>query len=210
MTTAPAAPAPLPEGLTPLPAGTLGTIVTFLEMRAPPADLADRLTDPRATGLTFTPLTGGDLGTYLAVFREVGTPWLWNGRLWLDPAALSALLDDPGISAAVVTRGTSVVGLVELDRRVPGETEIVYFGLVPSETGAGLGRPLMARLLSEAWRGDVGRVWLHTCTLDHPGALAFYRRQGFTPYAQAIEILPDPRLAGLLPRDAAPHIPLLG
>ncbi len=208
MTTDPAAPLP-DEGLTLLPAGTLASVVTFLEMRAPPADLATRLAEPAAAGLAFAPLGGADIDLYLDIFRRVGTPWLWNGRLWLERDALAALLDDPGLEAAFVRRGADIIGLVELDRRVPGETEIVYFGLVPGETGAGLGRSLMARLLAEAWTGDVGRVWLHTCTFDHPGALAFYRRQGFVPYARAIETVRDPRLAGLLPRDAAPQIPLL-
>ena len=53
------------------------------------------------------------------------------------------------------------------------------------------------------------RVWLHTCTLDHPSALGFYRAQGFVPFARAIETFADPRLLGLMPREAAPQIPLL-
>jgi hypothetical protein len=49
-----------------------------------------------------------------------------------------------------------------------------------------------------------------TCNLDHPKALAHYQRAGFSPYAQRVIHRPDPRLTGLLPRDAAPHIPLAG
>ena len=45
--------------------------------------------------------------------------------------------------------------------------------------------------------------------LDHPSALGFYRAQGFVPFARAVETFPDPRLTGHLPRDAAPHVPLL-
>ena len=68
----------------------------------------------------------------------------------------------------------------------------------------------MAHTLMLAWRAGVERVWVHTCTLDHPKALDFYRAQGFEPYARAIETFADPRLAGLLPADVAPQIPLLG
>jgi hypothetical protein len=50
---------------------------------------------------------------------------------------------------------------------------------------------------------------VHTCTLDHPSALGFYRAQGFTPFARAIETFDDPRLTGILPREAATQIPLL-
>jgi hypothetical protein len=50
---------------------------------------------------------------------------------------------------------------------------------------------------------------VHTCNLDHPGALAFYVRTGFKPYQRQIEIADDPRLAGVLSRSAAPHVPVL-
>ena len=53
-------------------------------------------------------------------------------------------------------------------------------------------------------------MWVHTCTLDHPGALGFYRRNGFTPFARAIETFADPRLIDVLPRDTAPQTPLIG
>lgn len=55
----------------------------------------------------------------------------------------------------------------------------------------------------------ISRVWLRTCTLDHPAALGFYRKYGFVPICQEVEIYPDPRLTGHLPRDAAPQIPII-
>ena len=64
-------------------------------------------------------------------------------------------------------------------------------------------------LVPRAWRDGVSRVHVHTCSLDHPAALAAYTRAGFTPYKRAIERFPDPRLAGILPRDCAPQVPLL-
>jgi hypothetical protein len=67
----------------------------------------------------------------------------------------------------------------------------------------------MAHALMRAWRAEVTRVWVHTCTLDHPSALGFYRASGFVPFARAVETFPDPRLSGHLPREAAPHVPLL-
>ncbi|MBV9333836.1 MAG: GNAT family N-acetyltransferase, partial [Candidatus Eremiobacteraeota bacterium] len=59
------------------------------------------------------------------------------------------------------------------------------------------------------WSRSIGRFWLHTCTLDHPGALAFYRRTGFTPYARKVEVFDDPRYLGLTRADAAPGVPIL-
>jgi GNAT superfamily N-acetyltransferase len=101
--------------------------------------------------------------------------------------------------------------MLELDFREPGECELAFVGLVPSLSGQGHGRWLLAEAVSRAWAGEgVSRVHVHTCSLDHPAALAAYRRAGFTPYKRAIERFPDPRLSGILPKEAAPQVPLLG
>jgi hypothetical protein len=67
----------------------------------------------------------------------------------------------------------------------------------------------MAHTLNLAWRPGIERVWVHTCSLDHPSALTFYIRNGFSPYARAIEHFADPRLMGILPEESAPQVPLL-
>jgi hypothetical protein len=40
--------------------------------------------------------------------------------------------------------------------------------------------------------------------------VAFYIRSGFTPYRRQIEVADDPRLTGMLGRDAGPHVPIIG
>ena len=99
--------------------------------------------------------------------------------------------------------------MLELDWREPDSCEISYFALIPELAGQGLGRWLMAQAIALGWTRQVKRLWLHTCTLDHPSALNFYRRQGFTAIGRAVETFPDPRLTGLLPREVAPHVPLI-
>ncbi len=101
------------------------------------------------------------------------------------------------------------VGMVELDHRRAGECVLGYFALVPELTGQGHGRWLMAQALARAWRPEVTRLSVQTCTLDHPSALGFYRAQGFVAVARTLETFPDPRVLGLLPPDAAPQVPLL-
>jgi GNAT superfamily N-acetyltransferase len=183
----------------------VATIVTHLEMRerprpapVPPAPL--RLVRWKAP----------EPDAYRALFRRVGAPWLWFSRLVMAQADLRAILHDPAVEVYAVTdpRGTEV-GLLELDFRAPPDCELSFLGLVPELTGKGLGRWLMAQALSLGWRKGVTRLWVHSCTLDSPGALRFYMRSGFVPYAREVEIFADPRLAGVLPRDAAPHVPLL-
>ncbi|HWK48137.1 MAG TPA: GNAT family N-acetyltransferase [Stellaceae bacterium] len=122
---------------------------------------------------------------------------------------LLGILDDPLVEVFVLRDGDEDVGLLELDFREGGECELAFFGLAPNAIGKGLGRALMECAIAFAWAKPIGRMWVHTCTFDHPSALAFYIRSGFQPYEFQVEVQPDPRLTGHLPRGAAPHIPLI-
>jgi hypothetical protein len=67
----------------------------------------------------------------------------------------------------------------------------------------------MSKAIDLVWSHPIRRFWLHTCTLDHPRALPFYLRAGFTAYKREIEIADDPRLTGALRRDATPDVPII-
>jgi len=192
--------------LTPVAADQLAAVVTTLEMRATPEDLA---VPPSPLRLDRRErITPND---YRTLFRLVGAPWLWFSRLVMSDADLCSILNDDAVDLfAVVDAAGAEVGILELDFRTTGECEFAFLGLVPALAGQGHGRWLLAQAVARAWRPGVTRVHVHTCTLDHPAALAAYRRAGFTAISRAIERFADPRLAGVLPLDCAPHIPLLG
>lgn len=184
----------------------LATIVTHLEMRVRPA-----LRPMPESRLRLARWSTPELGKYRALFTRVGAPWLWFSRLVMPDDELSAILTDSAIELYAVVDPTGIeVGMLELDFRKLPDCEIAYFGLVPELAGAGHGRWLMAQTMALAWRSGVERVWVHTCTLDHASALSFYRAQGFAAINREIETFPDPRIIGVLPREAAPQIPLLG
>lgn len=181
-----------------VPAGHIAAIVTDLEMAAPPADPG-----PAASLARWR---NPDLDAYRALFREIGEEWLWFSRLSLPDSGLAAILRDPQVEVYAGPEGES---LVELDFRADGSCEIAFFGLVPAMTGRGEGRRLMAAALALAWREEIGRVWLHTCTLDHPAALPFYLSCGFRAVRRRVEIEPDPRLDGRVRPNAAAHHPVI-
>jgi GNAT superfamily N-acetyltransferase len=188
-------------GLTDLPAGEIGAVVTYLEMTAPPrpAPLPDspfRLQRWRTV----------DSARYRILFQRVGGRWLWFSRLAMDDAMLAANMGE--VHAVIDRRGVEI-GMIELDFARPGECLIRFLGLVPELSGRGHGKWLFAQMLALAWQPGVRRLTVNTCTLDHPAALPSYLRAGFRAYRRAFESFPDPRLAGLLPRDVAPQIPLL-
>jgi GNAT superfamily N-acetyltransferase len=144
------------------------------------------------------------------MFRRVGADWLWFSRLRLKDGELSAILDDPLVEVYTLRKGAADEGLLELDFREPETCELGFFGVTQRLVGTGAGRWLMNRALEIVWSRRIERFWVHTCTLDHQGAVAFYMRSGFTPFRQLVEITDDPRLEGVLPRHAAPHAPIIG
>ena len=191
--------------LIPVDDGDLATIVTTLEMtRRPP------LRPLPASPLRLVRWATPEPEKYRMLFRRVGGPWLWYSRLAMDDAALTAIVHDAGVEVYAVTDRAGIeVGLLELDLRHAGACELSYFGLVPELAGRGHGGWLMAEAMARCWRPGVTRVWVHTCTLDHPAALGFYRKQGFVAVKRTIETFPDPRRLGLLPVEMGAHIPYL-
>ena len=183
----------------------LAAVVTYLDMRSAPTDEV-----PPST-LDLQRIEHPTPDQYRALFRLVGAPWLWFSRLTLDDARLLEIIADPKVELYVVLDGNGRdVGMLELDFREEGECELAFVGLIPDLSGLGHGRWLLAEAVSRAWREGIARVHVHTCSLDHPAALAAYRRAGFTAVRRAIERFPDPRLTGILPKDCAPQVPLLG
>lgn len=192
------------DGYTDLPPGRIANVVTFLERTEAPEGLAEmrpafpvRVVDKPA------------VAWFRGLYRRIGENWLWFSHLVMPEADLAALIGAPTKRILAVASGDSDVGLAEIDFTVAGEAEIVTFGVVPEAMGSGAAQALMAATLAAAFRPGVGRVWLHTSTFDHPGAVRFYRRAGFRAYKLAIEVSEDPRASGALPLSAAPHVPFL-
>jgi ribosomal protein S18 acetylase RimI-like enzyme len=191
------------DGYTDLPRGKIANVVTFLELRkAPPPSLP-------VPGLSTRLVPNPGIAWYRALYTRIGQDWLWFSRAVMPDAKLAAILENPDTQTVALERDGEAIGLAELDFSVPDTVEIVTFGVVPEAIGTGAARALMTTVLALSFTSGARRVWLHTCTFDHPNALGFYRRQGFRAYKFAIEVSNDPRATGHLPRTAAPHIPLL-
>lgn len=195
----------LADGFYDVPAGKVATIVTHLEMRAR-VDLRP-VSDPSHIGIHRISKPESDW--YRELFMRVGgQDWLWYSRLRMDAAELTSIINDPKVEVYAVKKDDLSLGLLELDFRQSGECELAFFGLTPELVGKGIGRYLMNYAITRAWEQPIARFHVHTCTLDSPGALSFYRRSGFTPFRQQVEISGDPRIDGGLPKDAGPHIPV--
>jgi GNAT superfamily N-acetyltransferase len=149
---------------------------TWLEMRHRPAG-APVAGPAGARVLEARPCPAG---FYRFLYGEVGRAWTWVDRLRWDEGRLAAHLADPAVQVWVAYDGAVPLGYFELQEHPPDRSvEIAYFGLMPWALGRGLGRWLLEEAIAAAWRGHPTRVWLHTCTLDHPAALPNYLKRGF-------------------------------
>ncbi|MGB7242710.1 MAG: GNAT family N-acetyltransferase [Sulfitobacter sp.] len=194
----------LSDGYHDIPAGKVAMIVTHLEMRSPafmrPIPLPEGVTLHR-----FDP----DFDAYRDLYTRVGAlEWLWFSRLELSRDALMSTLRDPLVEIYTLRKDGRNEALLELDFRAQGSCELAFFGLTPALIGTGCGRLLMNEAITRAWAKPITRFHVHTCTIDSPQALSFYRRSGFTAIRQQVEIANDPRLFSDLPETAGPHVPI--
>lgn len=193
------------DGYTQLAPGKLAALVTYLMH-----DLAQPIASHALPeGMRLDRLAAADTARYRALFAAVGQDWLWFSRLRLNELELAAILASPDVHACALVDGSADIGILELDFRNPEAPELQYFGLVKSAIGSGAGGALMAQGLALAKRSGARQLHVHTCSLDHPGALRFYVRCGFRPVSRAIEVFDDPRLDGTLPLSAAAFMPAI-
>ena len=197
--------APIADGYLDVPPGTIASVVTSLEMRERPPVAAERA----LPGVELRAVPKPEAAWYRDLYRRVGEEWLWFSRLRMPVGELEAVIHDPDVEVYAVSVRGADEGLLELDFRTRDVCELAFFGLTAAARGMGAGRWLMNRAVERAWARPVSRLWVHTCTLDHPQALAFYQRSGFVPVRRQIEIADDPRVLGVLDRQAAPQIPLV-
>lgn len=184
-----------PKRPKPAPA-RIETVVTYLEMKAPPPPRPPR---QPAHPVALLRLHKPSAKYYRYLYAAVGEPWLWYERRAMTDDALLPLIRAEGIEISVLYAEGEPAGFFEIDYRAREDVNLAYFGLVPQFIGHGLGGFLLGRAVDEAWRRGARRLWLHTCTLDHPRALALYQKAGFVPYKQETKVIDDPRALGLIP-----------
>lgn len=158
---------------------------THLELRDP-----DRIRPARPSDVPYTITEVTEPAPEFArfLYTAVGADWSWTDRLGWSHQDWHAWSARPGVETWVLWVAGAPAGYVELDSRPQpvgtAEVELAYFGLLPAYFGRGLGGTLLEAALRRAWTMNEGtghrtsRVWLHTCTLDGPHALANYRARG--------------------------------
>ena len=156
---------------------------THLELRSPVALKPSGRTPPDVF-LIKAGKPSPELNRFL--YTAVGGDYHWTDRLAWTWTQWMEWLARAEVETWVAYQAGTPVGYFELEAQEGGSVEIVYFGLLPSFTGQGLGGYLLTQAVHRAFAMGpaVTRVWVHTCTLDHPGAVAGYLVRGFAIFKQ--------------------------
>lgn len=162
-------------------------VTTYLEMTSP-VDFTPAYI--KANDVEIVLMEMPDLGFYRFLYQSVGEEWAWRDRLQVSSAQLRKILNSPRTQVHVLYVSGSPGGYVELYKHDDGSVEIAYFGLRRDYMGRGLGKHLLSYGVARAWEMDATRVWLHTCNLDGPHALANYKKRGFGIFKVVEEPMP--------------------
>ena len=122
------------------------------------------------------------------LYQLVGESWGWTDKLEHSDEQWQEYANSESLRPWVGYYQGSIAGYFELKTQTAGNVELAYFGLAPQFIGKGLGGYLLSKAIKSAWSMEgVKRVWVHTCSLDHPSALANYQARGFEIYAKTTD-----------------------
>jgi GNAT superfamily N-acetyltransferase len=155
--------------------------ITYLQSRSPD-ELRPAAAPALSPRLERAELPCPSLNRFL--YTAVGGDWYWHDRLPWTYARWMEYLQRPEVETWIAYVQGTPAGYFELERQNAGrDVEIVYFGLLPEFMGRKLGGWLLTETIRRAWALQPQRVWVHTCTLDGPHALANYLARGLSIYA---------------------------
>jgi GNAT superfamily N-acetyltransferase len=157
--------------------------ITYLEMLARP----ERVVPPPREGLAVVHAKKPTVAYYRFLYDAVGRDYGWPRCKKLSDAELAALLKDPRLEVHVLMADGVPAGFAELDQPTEGEIKLAQFGLMPEFISQGLGRYFLQWAIDRAWSYGPRRLWLHTCTKDHPAALPNYLKAGFAVYKEEMK-----------------------
>ena len=118
------------------------------------------------------------------LYQFIGEQWLWEDKLSWSDKAWKEYVESENLRTWVAYYSGAIAGYFELLKK-DNDVEIIYFGLAESFIGKGFGGYLLSKAIMSAWEwSGTSRVWVHTCSLDHPSALQNYISRGMKIYKE--------------------------
>ncbi len=109
-------------------------------------------------------------------YKQIGKGHQWIDRLiWQDKDWLKYISNE-NLRTYILKKENDLVGYFELIFN-NNDCEIAYFGILEEFIGKGYGGFLLSEALKIGFK-RANRIWVHTCSLDHPNAIENYKSRG--------------------------------
>ena len=117
-------------------------------------------------------------------YKQIGKKHQWVDRLiWQDKNWIE-YVSNKNLKTFILKKNNDFVGYFELFFN-KNECEIAYFGILEEFIGKGYGGFLLSEAIRIGFK-NANRVWVHTCSLDHPNAIENYKSRGMKVFKTEI------------------------
>ena len=117
-------------------------------------------------------------------YKQIGKKHQWVDRLiWQDKNWIE-YVSNKNLKTFILKKNNNFVGYFELLFN-KNECEIAYFGILEEFIGKGYGGFLLSEAIRIGFK-SANRIWVHTCSLDHPNAIENYKSRGMKVFKTEI------------------------
>ena len=117
-------------------------------------------------------------------YKQIGKKHQWEDRLiWQDKNWIE-YVSNKNLKTFILQKNNDFVGYFELLFN-KNECEIAYFGILEEFIGKGYGGFLLSEAIRIGFK-NANRIWVHTCSLDHPNAIENYKSRGMKVFKTEI------------------------
>ena len=117
-------------------------------------------------------------------YKQIGKKHQWEDRLiWQDKNWIE-YVSNKNLKTFILQKNNDFVGYFELLFN-KNECEIAYFGILEEFIGKGYGGFLLSEAIRIGFK-NANRIWVHTCSLDHPNAIENYKSRGMKIFKSEI------------------------
>ena len=112
-------------------------------------------------------------------YKQIGKKYRWTDRLIWTDLQWSNYVSNKNLETYVIKNDKDLVGYFELIYHPEkNEMELAYLGLFEDYFGKGVGGYALTTAIVKSFEKKINRIWVHTCTLDHPNAIKNYLARG--------------------------------
>ena len=120
-------------------------------------------------------------------YEQIGKNHQWNDRLVWNDKKWVDYVSNPNVFTFVLKDNEDITDFFELIyHKDKSEIEIAYLGLLKDYMDKKLGGYMLTEAIKLSFSYKVKRVWVHTCSLDHPNAIENYKSRGMKVFKTEI------------------------